>query len=92
MAANPGARVVPKAIEARRLECRTHARLGSAHPIVMTPKTNTERVQALRARREALGLTRLELYAHPEDHASIKALAAKLQRKRMKDRNDPRSN
>jgi hypothetical protein len=36
------------------------------------------------------GLTRLELYAHPEDHASIKALAAKLQRKRMKDKRNER--
>lgn len=48
----------------------------------MIAKTNAERVQALRQRREALGLTRLELYAHPADHESIKAHAAKLQRKR----------
>ena len=49
-----------------------------------SPKTTTARVAALRARRAALGLTRLELYAHPEDHAALKALAEKLQRKRAK--------
>jgi hypothetical protein len=48
----------------------------------MIAKTTTERVQALRQRREALGLTRLELYVHPDDHEVVKALAAKLQRKR----------
>jgi hypothetical protein len=48
----------------------------------MNAKTTTERVQELRQRREALGLTRLELYVHPEDHEAIKAYAAKLQRKR----------
>jgi hypothetical protein len=48
----------------------------------MNAKTVNERVQELRQRREALGLTRLEVYAHPEDHEPIKALAVKLQRKR----------
>jgi len=47
-------------------------------------KTASERVQALRAARDALGLKRLELYAHPEDWPQIKALAEKLQRKRAK--------
>jgi hypothetical protein len=46
------------------------------------PKTSTERVAEVRARRRALGLRRLEVYAHPEDHEPIKVLAAKLQRKR----------
>lgn len=51
----------------------------------MSPaKTTSERVQAMRAARDALGLTRLELYAHPEDWPAIKALAEKLQRKRAK--------
>jgi hypothetical protein len=45
----------------------------------MTPKTPTQRVQALRQRRTELGLTRLDLYAHPYDHAAIKALANLLQ-------------
>lgn len=36
--------------------------------------------------RKAAGLTRLELYAHPEDHAEIKLVAARLQRKRAKDK------
>jgi hypothetical protein len=48
----------------------------------MTAIPVAARVAALRERRAALGLTRLELYAHPDDHAKIKALAAKLQRKR----------
>jgi hypothetical protein len=48
----------------------------------MTAKTSTERVAEVRARRRALGLRRLEVYAHPEDHEPIKVLAAKLQRKR----------
>lgn len=49
----------------------------------MSPaKTTTERVGALRAARDALGLRRLELYAHPDDWPAIKALADKLQRRR----------
>ena len=48
------------------------------------PKTTSERVQAMRAARDALGLKRLELYAHPEDWSAIKALAEKLQRKRAR--------
>ena len=51
---------------------------------VAMPKTTSERVQAMRAARDALGLKRLELYAHPEDWPAIKALAERLQRKRAK--------
>ena len=47
-------------------------------------KTTAERVAALRAARDAMGLKRLELYAHPEDCPAIKALAEKLQRRRAK--------
>ena len=47
-------------------------------------KTTAERVQAMRAARDALGLKRLELYAHPEDWPAIQALAKKLARKRAK--------
>lgn len=47
-------------------------------------KTASERVAKLRADRDALGLKRLELYAHPEDWPVIKALAEKLQRRRAK--------
>lgn len=47
-------------------------------------KTTSERVAKMRADRDALGLKRLELYAHPEDWPAIKALAEKLQRKRAK--------
>lgn len=49
----------------------------------MTPaKTTRERVEALRKRRDLLGLRRLEIYAHPDDWEGIKALAERLQRKR----------
>ena len=40
-----------------------------------------DRVAKMRADRDALGLKRLELYAHPEDWPAIKALAEKLQRR-----------
>mgnify|MGYP003385332002 CR=1 FL=1 len=53
------------------------------------PKTPAQRVQAMRAARDALGLRRLELYAHPDDWTAIKALAEKLQKKRSKVSNDP---
>jgi hypothetical protein len=51
-------------------------------PLMAAAKTPPERKAAERERRKAQGLTRLEVYAHPEDHEPIKALAAKLQRKR----------
>jgi hypothetical protein len=51
---------------------------------VSAAKTTSERVQAMRAARAALGLKRLELYAHPEDWPAIQALAKKLARKRAK--------
>lgn len=47
-------------------------------------KTTAERVAAMRQARDALGLKRLELYAHPEDWPAIQALAKKLARKRAK--------
>ena len=40
----------------------------------MNATTTNERVQKMRAEREALGLKRLELYAHPDDWPAIKAL------------------
>lgn len=48
------------------------------------PLTPLQRTQALRERRAELGLTRLEVYAHPDDHEQIKKLAARLRRKREK--------
>ena len=50
----------------------------------LAPKTTAERVAALRSARDALGLKRLELYAHPDDWPAIKALAEKLHRRRAK--------
>ena len=42
------------------------------------------RQEALRRRREAEGLKRLELWAHSEDHGPIKGYAAKLAKARAK--------
>lgn len=47
-------------------------------------KTTAERVDKLRKDRAAMGLKRLELYAHPDDWPAIQALAAKLARNRAK--------
>jgi len=58
---------------------------------VSAPKTTTERGRELRERRDALGLKRSELYAHPEDWPAIKALAERLQRKRAKKLAAPRA-
>lgn len=51
---------------------------------VAPPKTTSERVAKLRADRDALGLKRLELYAHPDDWPAIKAQAEKLQKRRVR--------
>ena len=53
-------------------------------PMAMTSKPVSKRVAALRERAAALGMKRLEIYAHPEDWVAIKALAAKLQKRREK--------
>ena len=51
----------------------------------MSPaKTTAERVAKLRLERDALGLRRLELYAHPDDWPAIKALADRLAKRRAK--------
>lgn len=50
----------------------------------MTAKSTAERVADLRQRRDALGLTRLELYAHPQDHIPLKIYALSLQAERAK--------
>jgi hypothetical protein len=50
----------------------------------LAPKTTNERVAAMRAARDAAGLKRLELYAHPDDWPAIKALAEKLQARRQR--------
>jgi hypothetical protein len=42
--------------------------------------TAAQRVAAMRQRRAAQGLVRVEVYVHPDDAAAIKALAARLQR------------
>jgi hypothetical protein len=47
-------------------------------------KTVAQRVSALRKRRQEAGLTRLEVFAHPEDHGAIKLYAAMLQAERNK--------
>jgi hypothetical protein len=50
----------------------------------MTAKPATERMAALRKRRQAEGFTRLELWVHPGDHGAVKEAAEKLRRKRDK--------
>jgi hypothetical protein len=50
----------------------------------LVPKTGAERLASMRLARDALGLKRLELYAHPDDWPAIKSLAEKLQRRRAK--------
>ena len=55
-----------------------------------TPQTTAQRVAKLRAARDALGLKRLDVYAHPDDHTAIKTLADKLQRKRTKGLSQPK--
>ncbi len=54
----------------------------------MTAKPVAARVAALRQRRAALGLKRLELYAHPDDHAALKELSARLYLRRTKQARD----
>jgi hypothetical protein len=49
----------------------------------MTPQTLAARQRAYKARHRAAGRKELRnLWAHPDDHAAIKALADKLNRKR----------
>lgn len=45
--------------------------------------SNTERVNALRQKRKAMGIARLEVNAHLDDHEAIRAFATDLQRKRL---------
>jgi len=45
---------------------------------VTAPKPSAPRVAALRERRAAFGLARLEVWARPEHHAQIRAYAAAL--------------
>lgn len=54
----------------------------------MTAQTPAERKASERQRRADAGLTRLEVYAHPDDHAAIKAYAAKLAKKRERKRKE----
>jgi hypothetical protein len=63
--------------------CATGCDLLSCHTM-NAAKTSAQRMNETRERRASLGLVRLELYAHPDDHEALKAHAAKLQRKRVK--------
>lgn len=47
-------------------------------------KPATNRMAALRQRRTDEGLKRLDLWAHPDDHAAIKATTAKISAKRAR--------
>lgn len=48
------------------------------------PMTPAERVAATRARRAAAGLTRLELWVHPDDHAVLREQAERLANRRKR--------
>ncbi len=48
------------------------------------PSKVYQTVLDLRARYAKHGITRYEVYAHPEDHAGIKQLADRLRNKRIK--------
>jgi len=51
----------------------------------VTGKTTAERQQAFRARRASDGQVEVRgVFAHPDDHAAIKAYAARLQKRRAK--------
>ena len=50
----------------------------------MTAKTPAQRKAEQRARDKLAGLVRVELYAHADDVAAIKAHAARLAKKRAK--------
>lgn len=54
-----------------------------------TAKTVRNRVAELRQRRAAAGLARVEVWAHPDDHPAIRAYAARLARKREKEKTPP---
>ena len=45
---------------------------------IMNDNTTTKRVQLLRKRRAEQGLTRLDIYARPEDHEKIKEFVRQL--------------
>jgi len=46
--------------------------------------TPTQRVQALRQRRKALGLTRVEFYLTPEHAAKVRGYVSKLTKEKTK--------
>lgn len=46
------------------------------------PKTAAERQRARRERMRQAGMTNCSVYAHPQDHAAIKAFARELSKKR----------
>lgn len=48
----------------------------------MAAKTVSQRVEALRKRREALGLKRRELHVHNDDWPKVREVASKLLRER----------
>lgn len=52
----------------------------------MTAKPVTQRMAELRARRVKLGLIRLELYAHKDDHEAIRRYAATKALKREREK------
>jgi hypothetical protein len=64
-----------------------HGRCRRRLEAVLSPaQTPAERQRTYTERREAQGLKLMRnLWAHPDDHQAVKALAEKLQRKRAKE-------
>jgi len=80
-----GALDAKESSEAGSAVCMSPAKTAAVRPeYAPDPKSIIERVAALRERAAAVGLKRLELYAHPEDWVAIKALADKLKKRREK--------
>jgi len=70
----------PRPLRDRHPQASARRRAGRE----VTAKSTAQRQAEKRARRAAEGLARLELFAHPDDHAAIKAYAARLQKRRAK--------
>ena len=77
-------------LESGNVELRVVGGLQGRRPIKaldqMTAKPATKRMEELRTRRKALGLSRLELYAHKDDHEAIRRYAATKALKREREK------
>jgi ribosomal protein L15E len=63
---------------------RFYFRFMCAKVTGMEKQTSAARVAELRAKRKADGLVRTDFYVHPDDVPTIKALIARLSKRRAK--------